>query len=274
MHLSSGALGDLNGVGRDDLLVSDPQKDCEWVARGAANGFLGAQQRSTGFVFGGGARIACADVDADGFRDTLVALKTGAVMRGDGAGSLSKAIGAFGSSIGDDHLVDFAAGGALDLVGIDSEGRLATYLNLRVAPSSTAAVGYGSYGCWSQLGVTANQPPKVGSSASRITATSAPRKSAGMLILSDAGSEIALDPFFLAVALHVDWMQAHQVAAAALFTDHVGTVSAHLPIPNAPSLVNAHIWAQPLFAESVGYRCGSSPYYLTTGRAVKFTIFP
>jgi len=274
MYSSSGALGDLNGDGRDDLLVSDPQKDSVWVALGAANGFLGAQQRSTGFVFGGGARIACADVDADGFRDALVALKTGAVMRGDGAGGLSKAIGAFGASIGDDHLVDFDADGALDLVGIDSEGRLATYLNLRVAPSSTAAVGYGTYGCWSQLGVTASQPPNVGSSAFRITATSAPRKSAGMLILADAGSELALDPFFLGVALHVDLMQAHQVAAAALFTDHVGTASAHLPIPNAPSLVNAHIWAQPLFAESVGYRCGSSPYHLTTGRAVKLTILP
>jgi hypothetical protein len=131
--VSSMAVGDLNKDGKPDLLISTEHDLL--VLLGVGDGSFGEPRNYSSICFAGDMRVA--DFDGDGNLDVAQTDSTEPtctssgvnILFGDGAGAFS-AVGKFATGV--NLLIvpgDFNGDGRIDLVGLDTDWRLALLLN-------------------------------------------------------------------------------------------------------------------------------------------------
>lgn len=220
---------------------------------------------------------ALGDMNNDGISDIVCNAQSiqVAILQGTGGGAFqAPVLFQGGNNIG---VNDLNADGALDIVTstlILSGGTSSVLINQTAAPAGVGSYGFGTPGCAGRLGISANQPPSISTPGFAITSTNAPRRSLGLLLVTNSPDFAGSDPFGVGELLHIDFFAATEVFGFDMLSDGAGNSVTPAPIPNNPLLVNLKYYAQSNWIEdaSQGQHCSSATYGLVTSLGLEIMI--
>jgi len=273
------AAGDLDEDGHLDAALTVAALPGAYVARGLGDGTLAAVVPPFPGVplVADSNGLAIEDVNADGHRDLVVAYGGGGVTVSLGDGALGFAAAAllpvapFGFSPGI-AVADLTGDGRNDLVVAMPGGHaVAVYTNQTPYAAGLSPYGVGTHGCDGVHGINANGPARIGTPGFRFLFSNAPPSALGALFIADGSAPGGID-YGLDVTFLVDLAGSSFVLAVDAYSDMHGFAFAPVPIPDAPSIVSATLYAQGVFV-TLG-PCLPTPFGASTSTALAFTIQP
>lgn len=267
---------DLNADGNVDLIVYNFLSPSISILSGNGTGGFSVVTIPAGMS---GYEGFIADLTQDGLTDFLVngGSQGVGVFQGGPAGNFnylarygSMGLGA-ATDINSDGRTDLITGGFPDFNYTGSR----VLLNELPAPAGIATLGAGTPGCQGHAGISVNSPANVNNSAFALLFTNAPPSSLGLCVVTDTvlGAE-APDPFGFGVLFILDFINTTEFFGLDVAVDGSGAGIAPIAVPNSPSLVSNHYYAQGLFLEPPTRACSASPLNLITSACADITILP
>lgn len=267
-------ISDITHDGNNDMVVTTTNGYTFFLGNGAGgfsqvNSILGT---SLSFAHLG-------DVNNDGFTDIVATAGSGAVgvLLGNGSALFAAPTLYTGSSLMDLH--DMNSDGRLDaitLTTVFASGVSAVLLNQTPNFAGISSYGTGTPGCGGTLALHTNKSPKMNTPNFGFICTNAPKRSLGMMVVTNSPDFIGSDPFFVGELVHVDFSMATEVYSADMVSDAGGTAGSLAPIPNDSNLINLQYFGQAFWLQdtSVGQHCSQAQYGLVTTRGLQITIQP
>jgi FG-GAP repeat protein len=241
--------GDWNGDGSPDVLVGSPSAHGDTVF---ASGWTSLVFCGPGIGAGHGGNYqlsALNGVNGFHFKGTKQ------------DGGLGRSV-AGGADLNSDGQVDVLLGGYSDY----------PYLLFKMTQYA-APFGTGTPDCFQVEYVTPGGPPRINTSNFHFYATSVPKNTLGLGLITDFGLAVGSDPFGIGVLLHVDLITSPNVVTFDFVSGNELIAVSNLTIPNSPFLVGNEFCVQGLFVWSPSI-CTPSPFGLSTTKALRFEILP
>jgi hypothetical protein len=220
------------------------------------------------------------DLTRDGLADVLVSnsnLIGGnvALLSGLGDGTFEPVVSAVAGKLPEHVAIsDLDGNGLPDFVtAVGGSQRVTLHRDLSKPPAGTRVFGTGTPGCQGTLSMASNTAPRTGTPGFGLTVANAPTRALLSVWITNAADFAGTDLFGLGVLLHVDPILATRQLELTTLSDSSGLAFAPISIPNMPSLVNGHFFAQGLAVWPAG-TCAPNASGLSSSRGLAIVILP
>lgn len=275
LALGGVAAGDLNNDGWPDFVAnSDTAAFSTWI--GAGQGVYGTAVDSPAIINNTSTNpsiLRIADMTGDGIVDLLAIRATITVLPGFGDGTFGAPFGTSTSIIRDYTICDWDGDGYLDILYLESDGRVRFLLNRAgdSPPAGTQTSGAGTPGCHGRHGIAAANSAQLGNLQFTVTTTNAPRNTLGIVMITDAVLALPQDLFQMGFLVHLDLLTTSTFEYFDLVSDGIGHGVGSYPVPNTPGLAGLSFYLQSFWFEA---ECGRVPFGLSSSNLLTVVALP